>query len=62
MRPATARRRAPLTIPAGRARLLTVKDAAIVTFGLAATFLVTGVALGTGAALFPLGPVTLLSG
>lgn len=54
--------RAVLTIPAGRARLLTVKYAAIVTFGLAATFLVTGVALGTGAALFPLGPVTLLSG
>jgi ABC-2 type transport system permease protein len=54
--------RALLTIPAGRARLLTVKYAAIVTFGLAATFLVTGVALGTGAALFPLGPVTLLSG
>jgi ABC-2 type transport system permease protein len=54
--------RALLTIPAGRARLLTVKYAAIVTFGLAATFLVTGVALGTGAVLFPLGPVTLLSG
>ena len=54
--------RALLTIPAGRARLLTVKYAAIVTFGLAATFLVTGVALATGAALFPLGPVTLLSG
>ena len=54
--------RALLAIPAGRAGLLTVKYAAIVTFGLAATFLVTGVALATGAALFPLGPVTLLSG
>ena len=54
--------RALLIIPAGRARLLTVKYAAIVTFGLVATFLVTGVALATGAALFPLGPVTLLSG
>lgn len=54
--------RALLTIPAGRTRLLTVKYAAIVTFGLAATFLVTGVALATGAALFPVGPVTLLSG
>jgi len=54
--------RALLTIPAGRARLLTVKYTAIVMFGLAATFLVTGVALATGAALFPLGPVTLLSG
>ena len=54
--------RALLAIPAGRARLLTVKYAAIAAFALAATFLVTGVALGTGAALFPLGPVTLLSG
>jgi len=54
--------RALLIIPAGRARLLTVKFAAIVVFGLAATCLVTGVALATGAALFPLGPVTLLSG
>lgn len=54
--------RALLTVPAGRARLLTVKYAAIVVFALAATFLVTGVALATGAALFPLGPVTLLSG
>jgi ABC-2 type transport system permease protein len=54
--------RALLTIPAGRARLLTVKYAAIAAFALAATLLVTGVALATGAALFPLGPVTLLSG
>jgi ABC-2 type transport system permease protein len=54
--------RALLIIPAGRARLLTVKYAAIVTFGLVATLLVTGVALATGAVLFPLGPVTLLSG
>lgn len=54
--------RALLTVPAGRARLLTVKYAAIVVFALAATFLVTGTALAAGAALFPLGPVTLLSG
>jgi ABC-2 type transport system permease protein len=54
--------RALLTIPAGRARLLTVKYAAIAAFALGATLLVTGVALATGAALFPLGPVTLLSG
>lgn len=54
--------RALLAIPAGRARLLTVKYAAIVVFALAATLLVTAVALATGAALFPLGPVTLLSG
>ncbi|HTT52735.1 MAG TPA: ABC transporter permease [Streptosporangiaceae bacterium] len=51
-----------LTIPAGRARVLTVKYAAIVVFALAATFLVTAVALATGAVLFPVGPVTLLSG
>jgi ABC-type transport system involved in multi-copper enzyme maturation permease subunit len=54
--------RALLTIPAGRTRLLTVKYAAIVVFALTATLLVTAVALATGAALFPLGPVTLLSG
>jgi ABC-2 type transport system permease protein len=51
-----------LAVPAGRARVLTVKYAAIVTFALAVTFLVAGVALAAGAALFPLGPVTLLSG
>ncbi len=39
-----------------------MKYAAIVVFALAATLLVTAVALATGAALFPLGPVTLLSG
>ncbi len=51
-----------LTAPAGRARILTVKYAAIVVFAVTATALVTGVALAAGAALFPLGPVTLLSG
>jgi ABC-2 type transport system permease protein len=51
-----------LAVPAGRARLLTVKYAVIVVFALAVTFGVTAVALATGAALFPLGPVTLLSG
>ena len=39
-----------LAVPAGRVRILAVKYAAIV------------VALATGAALFPIGPVTLLSG
>ena len=34
----------------------------IVVFALAVTFVVTGVALAVGAALFPIGPVTLLSG
>jgi ABC-2 type transport system permease protein len=51
-----------LAAPAGRARILTVKYAAITVFALTATVLVAGVALATGAALFPLGPVTLLSG
>src|SRR3984957_17948097 len=51
-----------LAVPAGRTRLLVVKFGAIVTFGLCATFIVSAVALVTGAALFPLGPVTLLSG
>ena len=51
-----------LAVPAGRVRLLTVKYAVIVVFALAVTFVVTAVALATGAALFPIGPVTLLSG
>jgi ABC-2 type transport system permease protein len=51
-----------LAVPAGRTRLLAVKFGVIVTFGLAATFIVSAVALVTGAALFPVGPVTLLSG
>jgi ABC-2 type transport system permease protein len=54
--------RSLLAVPAGRARLLTVKYAAIVTFAHAVTFAVAAVALAAGAALFPLGPVTLLSG
>ena len=51
-----------LAVPAGRTRLLAVKFAAIVMFGLAATVIVSAVSLATGAALFPVGPVTLLSG
>ena len=51
-----------LAVPAGRVRLLSVKYAAIVVFAVAITFLVTAVALATGVALFPVGPVTLLSG
>jgi ABC-2 type transport system permease protein len=54
--------RSLLAIPAGRVRLLSVKYATIVIFALVVTFLVTAVALATGAALFPVGPVTLLSG
>jgi ABC-2 type transport system permease protein len=51
-----------LAVPAGRSRLLGVKLAAIAVFGLCATFVVTAAALAAGAILFPVGPVTLLSG
>jgi ABC-2 type transport system permease protein len=51
-----------LAVPAGRTRLLAVKYAAIVVWAVAATFVVTVVALVTGVALFGAGPVTLLSG
>ncbi|HXW45550.1 MAG TPA: ABC transporter permease [Streptosporangiaceae bacterium] len=51
-----------LTVPAGRARLLTVKYAAIVAFAAGACLLVTAVALIMGLILFHTGPVTLLSG
>jgi ABC-2 type transport system permease protein len=51
-----------LAVPAGRTRLLSVKYTAVVLFGLAACIIVAGAALATGAALFPVGPVTLLSG
>jgi len=51
-----------LAVPAGRTRLLAVKYGVIVTFALCATFIVSAVALAAGAALFPVGPVTLLSG
>ena len=51
-----------LAVPAGRTRLLAVKSATIVVFGLSATVIVSAVALVVGAVLFPIGPVTLLSG
>jgi len=51
-----------LTVPAGRTRLLFVKYVAVVIFGLAACLLVSAVSLIMGAILFPIGPVTLLSG
>jgi ABC-2 type transport system permease protein len=51
-----------LAVPAGRARLLSVKYVTIVIFGLTACVIVAGVSLALGAALFPVGPVTLLSG
>jgi ABC-type transport system involved in multi-copper enzyme maturation permease subunit len=51
-----------LTVPAGRARLLAVKYAAITVFSLATCLLVTVLALVMGLILFHTGPVTLLSG
>ncbi len=51
-----------LVAPAGRTRLLAAKFAAALAFCLAATMAVALAALATGAALFPLGKVTLLSG
>jgi ABC-2 type transport system permease protein len=51
-----------LTRPAGRTRLLSVKYLAIVAYGLAATFIVAATGLLVGVILFPVGPVTLLSG
>ncbi|UZJ30773.1 ABC transporter permease [Streptomyces endophytica] len=51
-----------LVAPAGRTRLLLVKYATTLTFCLVATLVVALSALITGALLFPLGEVTLLSG
>lgn len=51
-----------LVAPAGRTRLLLVKCAAVMVFCFAATLVVAVFALVTGAVLFPLGEVTLLSG
>src|ERR1700676_4786360 len=51
-----------LAVPAGRTRLLLVKYAMIVVWSVTATFLVSVIALIVGVALFPAGPVTLLSG
>jgi ABC-2 type transport system permease protein len=51
-----------LAVPAGRTRLLSVKYLTIVAFAAAATFIVAIVALLAGVVLFPVGPVTLLSG
>jgi ABC-2 type transport system permease protein len=51
-----------LAVPAGRTRLLGIKYLTVVTFGLCATTVITAVSLIMGAILFPVGPVTLLSG
>ena len=51
-----------LTRPAGRTRLLSVKYLAIVVYGLVATLIIAVTSLLLGVILFPVGPVTLLSG
>ena len=51
-----------LVAPAGRVRLLLVKYAGALVFAVAAPLTVALVGAAIGAALFPVGPVTLLSG
>lgn len=51
-----------LVAPAGRVRLLLIKYAAAAVFCLAAPVTVAAVGTLAGVALFPVGPVTLLSG
>ena len=51
-----------LTVPAGRVRLLLTKYLMIVTFCFSACVLVAAIGLLMGSILFPVGPVTLLSG
>jgi ABC-2 type transport system permease protein len=51
-----------LVAPAGRLRLLAVKYVGAAAFAIAATAVIVLVGVGIGAVLFPIGPVTLLSG
>jgi ABC-2 type transport system permease protein len=51
-----------LVAPAGRLRLLLVKYAGAAVFSITATLIVVIAGVAIGAALFPIGPVTLLSG
>src|SRR5580658_4659022 len=51
-----------LAVPAGRTRLLGVKYLTAAAFGLCAAAVIAVVSLICGVALFPVGPVTLLSG
>ena len=51
-----------LIVPAGRVRLLLTKYLMIVVFCFSACLIVSGIGLLMGAILFPIGPVTLLSG
>jgi ABC-2 type transport system permease protein len=54
--------RSLLVVPVSRTRLLLVKLAGVLAYGLAATLTVGLSAIVVGFALFPTGPVTLLSG
>lgn len=54
--------RSLLVVPVGRTRLLLVKFAGIIAYAVAATLVVGVSAIVVGFALFPTGPVTLLSG
>jgi ABC-2 type transport system permease protein len=51
-----------LTVPAGRTRLLGIKYGALLAFCVVSSLVVAGISLAVGAAAFPIGPVTLLSG
>jgi ABC-2 type transport system permease protein len=51
-----------LVVPVSRTRLLLVKFTSIVAFGVAAAFVVAIAGIVIGFVLFPIGPVTLLSG
>lgn len=51
-----------LVVPVSRSRLLAVKYAAMLAYCVAAALVVAAVGAGLGALLFPIGPVTLLSG
>jgi ABC-2 type transport system permease protein len=51
-----------LVAPAGRLRLLAVKYLGAAVFAIAASAVIVVVGIGIGALLFPIGPVTLLSG
>jgi ABC-2 type transport system permease protein len=51
-----------LAVPAGRTRLLAVKYVTSIVFCVASVATITATALVTGFLLFPVGPVTLISG
>jgi ABC-2 type transport system permease protein len=51
-----------LTVPAGRTRLLGIKYGALISFSIVGSLLIAASSLAVGAAAFPVGPVTLLSG